>query len=351
MRIIRRVLFIFNFELMRQFFLALGRFGLVLLVVCVAVCLVYQEALRRSFEGFVADFNSRDIRVLVIGDSHPQCSISVDDWDEAFSFAVGGEWLPYNYIRLEMVAEHCSDVNVVILGLSYHSFAYAHDFLPDDTYRFCFNLYPFIEDGHIPWGHPAYRTWLEAKLNHDLGIVTKNAIPDIKKAVLDHFPFVDTILLTPDERSIMAPVPIDWEASNKSHYFSPELKPPSSLSMTALHQIRDFCLQKGYKLILYNAPVPKSYFEHIPPVYKHLTDSVAHAMTDNQNVYYLDYSQYPLPDSCFMDGNHTNIYGARIVTSLLRDSLAALGIIHTAAENNKSPQTELPYFLIHNKDE
>jgi hypothetical protein len=313
---------------MRQFFLALGRFGLVLLLICVPICLVYREALRRSFEGFVADFNSRDIRVLVIGDSHPQCSIRVDGWDEAFNFSTSGEFLPYNYIKLKMVPEHCPNMEVVILGLSYHSFAYAHDFLSDNTYRSCLNLYPFIEDGHIPWGHPAYRTWLEAKLNHDFGIVTKNAIPDIKKAVLDHFPFVDTILLTPDER-IMAPVPIDWELRVKLHYFSPKLKVPSSLSMAALHQIRDLCLQNGYKLILYNAPVSRKYFEHIPPEDKHLTDSIAHALADNQNVYYLNYSQYPLPDSCLLDFHHTNIHGARIITPLLRDSLAALGVIPT----------------------
>jgi hypothetical protein len=255
------------------------------------------------------------------------CSINASDWDEAFNLATWGEYLPYNYIRLEMVSEHYPDIKVVILGLSYHSFAVAHDFLPDEAHHFCFKLYPFIEDGYIQWGHPVYCAWLEAKLNHSFGIVTKNAIPNIKGAVLDHAPFVSEVLLTLDEHSTMAPVPIEWESRIKLHYFSPNLKPLSSLSMTALYQIRDLCLQKGYKLILHNAPVVKGYYDHIPSEYKYLTDSIACAMTDNQNVYYLNNSQYPLPDSCFWDCEHTNIHGARIITSLLRDSLATLGVI------------------------
>jgi hypothetical protein len=314
---------------MKQFFLALGRFALVLLLIYVAACPIYREALRRSFEGFVADFNSHDIHVLVIGDSHPMYSISVDDWDEAFNFATGGELLPYNYIRLNMMPEHCPNMEVVILGLSYHSLAYA---TPDLTraYAFYFSLYPFMKDSPVSWKHPTYRAWLEAKSNHSFGVVTKHSISDMKSAVLDHLPFNKSVFLINLYK--VAPIPIDWESRIRDHYFSPALKPPSPLSMTALHQIRDLCLQKGYKLVLFNAPVPRGYFEHIPPEYIHLTDSVAHALADNQNVYYLNYSQYPLPDSCFYDGDHTNIYGARIITPLLRDSLAALGIIPCARD-------------------
>jgi hypothetical protein len=307
---------------MKQFFWALGRFALVLLLICVSACLVYRDVLRRSVEGYVAD--SRNTRVIVLGDSHPMCSIDMDDWDEAFNFAVAGEWLSYNYIKLEIMSKYHPDLEVVVLGLSCHSFAYSHEqFFPDGAYHFCFCLYPFKKDTSVSWKYPMSRAWLEAKLNHSFGIVTKNAIPDIKDAVFDHRPFIEAS--TPFHR--VAPIPIDWESKIREHYFSPELKLPSSLSMTALHQIRDFCLQKGYKLVLYNAPVPRGYFDHIPPEYKHLTDSITCAITDNQNVYYLDYSQYPLPDSCFMDGDHTNIYGARIITPLLRDSLAALGVI------------------------
>jgi hypothetical protein len=318
---------------MKQFFLALGRFALVFLLVCVPACLVYREALRRSFEGYVADFNSRDICVLVIGDSHPMLSINVDDWDKAFNFAVGGEILPYNYIRLEMMPEYCSDIKVVILGLSYHSFAVEHGFLPDKAYSFCYSAYPIIKNKPVQWYHPVYRAWLEAKLNHDLGIVTKNAIPNLKKAILDRRPFTSGILMTHQHK--VAPVPIEWEAQIRNYFFSPELKPPSSLSMAELQRIRDLCLQKGYKLVLYNAPVVKDYYDHIPSEYKHLTDSIAHTMTDNQNVYCLNYSQYHLSDSCFADCDHTNIYGARIITSLLRDSLMALEVIPTAVESNK----------------
>jgi hypothetical protein len=260
------------------------------------------------------------------------CSIDMDDWDEAFNFATSEEFLPYNYIRLEMMPEHCSDVKVVIVGLSYHSFAFAHDFFPDEAYPFCYRAYPIIKNIPVQWHHPIYRAWMEAKLNHSFGIVTKNAIPGIKRTVLDHVPLVHAVLLAPDEHSIVAPVPIEWESRINTLY---GLKSPSSLSITSLHQIKDLCLQKGYKLILYNAPLAKVHFDHTPPEYIHLTDSVAHALADNQNVYYLNYSQYPLPDSCFSDGDHTNIYGARIITPLLRDSLAALGVIPTTTESNK----------------
>jgi hypothetical protein len=301
---------------------ALCRFALVLLFACVLVCLVYREALSCSFGTFVSD--TRNTRVLVLGDSHPLCAINVDGWDGTFNFAGTMESLPYNNIKLEMLSEHCSDLKTVILGLSYHSLACPPDLTLDKAYVFYFSLFPLMKDSPIPRKHSAYRAWLDAKLNHSFGIVTKNAIPGIKGVAFEHRSLAKERI---PRRYHVAPVPVEWEPRIRSHYFSPELNSPPSPSMNALHRIRDFCLQKGYKLVLYNSPVVKEYFEHIPPEYKYLTDSIACAMTDNQNVYYLNYSQYPLPDSCFWDCDHTNIYGARIITPLLRDSLAALGII------------------------
>jgi len=322
---------------MKHLFRSLCRFGLVVLILCIPVCIVYRKALRSSFKEKVFEFNNKQIHVLTLGDSHPEWSINDENWDDMFKSAQRAEWLNYDYIKLQLLSERCPDLQVVILGLSYHSFTHEPASPSDAHFDICFHLYPFIQDANISFDNPLALTLWEAKLNYSCGLVTKHSIPKIRKAIpkVKNVIFGETLLNSTSIPQIIAPVPIRWEPRIHEHYYHPathELKAPSYAAMAELHKIRDFCLQRGYKLVLFNAPVSRGYFAHIPPVYKNLTDSVACALSDNRNVYYINYSRYPLPDSCFRDGDHTNLYGANIITPLLRDSLLARGILQPQRE-------------------
>jgi hypothetical protein len=308
---------------MKRFFWSLCRFGSAVLPVCIFLCLIYRTAFRSTFKHPVADFNSRNISILILGDSHPYYSILTDDWKEAFGFAYFSEGPDYTLAKLQLLSERCPGLQTVVIGYGCHTPAYyATGFPAENHYDICFNLHPFLGDTKIPPDNPLAPTLREVYLNYTFGLVTGNSIPKIKYTLSKH-------LFAPRRPPAKNGTHINWETRINEHYcdeVSHELKPPSRSVIAELYNIRDFCLQKGYRLVLFSAPVPKPYFDHIPPPYKQLADSVVKSLCDHSNTFYLDYSQYPLPDSCFFDGDHTNLYGAGIITPLLRDTLVALKI-------------------------
>jgi hypothetical protein len=167
-------------------------------------------------------------------------------------------------------------------------------------------------------------TMREVMLCHEIGFPSRSTVALIKQ-ILQGTPFFFT---SPPKK--ITTIPINWEESILAHYYKNEtndLKDPDYSFVVAIRDIRSFCKERGYKLVLFNAPVPQSYYVHIPPTYKQLTDSIANALVDNQTVFYIDYTQHPLPDSCFRDGDHTNFYGANIITPLVRDSLHKMGVL------------------------
>ena len=77
--------------------------------------------------------------------------------------------------------------------------------------------------------------------------------------------------------------------------------------------------KKNIKLYLITTPFHESYHErvmndHVWIFTKQFCSQLAHS---NPNVHYLDYSDFPLPDSCFWDADHLNELGASLFTDEL----------------------------------
>jgi hypothetical protein len=310
---------------MNRFFHILLRFAGRLSIVVVLICVVVRIYLYYTFHDAVTA--SRNVSTIVLGDSHPRLALIADSIGRAFNFSFDGERYPATYKKLRILSERDS-VGIVVLGLSYHSFT-----LPDPyeffayRYKYCFTFYPFIRGIPRPcyWNLSDRMTMIDVILHHEWGVLSRNSLAIIKQN-LKGIPLVHT------HSKQIAPFPIDWEARIASHYYEGSkitgvLKTPNFSSVTGLYDIHSFCEEKGYKLVLFNAPVPPEYYAHIPPLYKHLTDSVVNSLVDNRTTFYLDYTQCPLPDSCYYDGDHINLYGAKVITPLLRDSLRSLGIL------------------------
>ncbi|MDR3137894.1 MAG: hypothetical protein LBT73_03340 [Tannerellaceae bacterium] len=311
---------------MKDFFLRLTRFTLHLALVVILVCVAMRIFLHTDFHEPV--IRSKGASTIILGDSHTEFGLVADSIGEAFNFSNGSERYVLNLKKLQALSE-VYPIKRVILSLSYHSFI---DFSPGEGqeeqgfyYRYCFTLYPFIRPVEKLrclelFG---YSEMPEAMLCHEIGFPPPNSL-----ALIEHKLRGNPFLFTPSKE--IAPLPIDWESRINLHFYgrdTSDLRKVNSSFVTGIWDIRSFCEEKGYKLVLFNAPVSQSYYAHIPPVYKQLTDSIVNLLVDNRTTYYVDYTQYPLPDSCFWDGDHTNLYGANIITPLLRDSLRALGIL------------------------
>jgi hypothetical protein len=167
-------------------------------------------------------------------------------------------------------------------------------------------------------------TMREVMLCHEIGFPSRSTVALIKQ-ILQGYPFLNT---TPPVKYPSPPV--GWEDRIQRHFYKndmPGLKEPDYSFVTTIRDMRSFCREKGYSLVLFNAPVSPMYYTHIPSAYKQLTDSVIHTLVDNQTTFYLDYSRHPLPDSCYYDSDHTNFYGANLITPLVCDSLRKMGVL------------------------
>jgi hypothetical protein len=311
---------------MNRFFHILLRFAGRLAIVVVLICVVVRIYLYYTFHDAVTA--SQNVSVIVLGDSHPQNALIADSIGRSVNFSLSAERFPRTYKKLEMLSERDS-IRTVVLGVSYHSFTPSDSQnTPDFLYRYGFTFYPFIRGT----GFPHYKKLLDDRammmdviLCHELGLFSRNSIAPIKGNLMG-IPLVNA-----PQRHV-APSPIDWESRIHRHYHTTAgdsviLKTPDTSFVDALCNIHTLCKEKGYKLVLFNTPVPPEYYAHIPPLYRHLADSVVNSLVDNRTTFYLNYTQYPLPDSCYYDGDHTNLYGAKVVTPLLRDSLRSLGLL------------------------
>lgn len=69
------------------------------------------------------------------------------------------------------------------------------------------------------------------------------------------------------------------------------------------------------------------FFYHLYSVFIELYYSEIQKYLNKEHIYFLDYSRYNLPDSCFGDGHHLNIKGAQIFSKEINNKLKEIGII------------------------
>jgi hypothetical protein len=81
-----------------------------------------------------------------------------------------------------------------------------------------------------------------------------------------------------------------------------------------LLKIVELCKSKNITLILINTPTYK------PEIYGELDKVNAYYRAYLQGVKYLDYSAFPLADSCYSDIGHLNYKGARIFSTYLQEN-------------------------------
>jgi hypothetical protein len=309
---------------MQRLFRRILHFSLFLLLVIVVICIVVRYFLSRVSEETVTGY--RGMSTLILGDSHPRAAVLVDSIDGSFNLSLSDERFTYSRIKLRLSSEDSlNNIQLVILGVSYHSFSRWRTYDADFDYRFLFSFYPLIrkEIEQLYQEEFPSRIITDIKRCYEWGCLSRNTIPELRWIIRKTYEHkaIDKVI---------APIPIEWEARIDQQFYencSHLPLQPFHPDINALRNIQELCRHKGYALVLYNAPISRDYYQNIPPFYKHLTDSIISSVVDNQTTFYIDHSQYPLPDSCFRNCDHVNIYGANIVTPLLRDSLRSLGIL------------------------
>jgi len=94
------------------------------------------------------------------------------------------------------------------------------------------------------------------------------------------------------------------------------------LQIEYLNRIIDLCRTHHVKLFLYSSPLTKNYYDLIPEFYISKLEKIKKELPED--VFFMDYTFYPMPDSCFYDANHVNRYGAEIISRKVVEELDSL---------------------------
>jgi hypothetical protein len=75
------------------------------------------------------------------------------------------------------------------------------------------------------------------------------------------------------------------------------------------------------ELILFSGPLHSSGEKYVPQKFLNAYRDGKLRYQEYDHVSFLEYTYYPLPDSCFANHNHLNGYGARIISELVSKEL------------------------------
>lgn len=275
----------------------------------------------------------KNIKTIFIGDSQFETGVNPEFYENSFSCSKSA--LQYKYIlaKLKYYTEK-NDIDTAFITLAYHSLykvigdmvqvvptenieqelSYNMPFILND--KELYNSFDSISDSYI---------FLKYKWLYKLGIPTKPLLVELL-----------TTLQTKDfalkcVKGGFQPFPQN-HVSKEDFYnrFGVEVgyikKGELKLNLTNLLYIKKiigYCQEKNIVLFFVNTPLHKDLYSYydilIPP-----TDSLAYSLTNNKDIFYLNFSNIDFLEKGFNDHNHLNAYGAEVFTKILRDSVAYL---------------------------
>jgi hypothetical protein len=244
--------------------------------------------------------------ILVIGDSHTELAIDDNIFSQAVNVSQGATIFLYSYCKIKRFLNENSHIDTVLLSFHYE-----------------------------PITHTVYNRWINMftfdKLPHQLTLLNKE---DICILANKKTTFINAILHSPYRiifkfliKGSLSYEDLEIGAYQKNNsynlskditYQNKQTKQPEEETSISLCQkeyllkITDLCKSRNVKLVLINTPVYK------PDVYGNIDKLNNFYNTYLSGVKYMDYSAFPLPDSCYRDVGHLNYKGAEIFSKYLQ---------------------------------
>ncbi|MBI34595.1 MAG: hypothetical protein CMP67_04440 [Flavobacteriales bacterium] len=281
---------------MKKFVVKLSLFFLIPTIYC-GFNLIHNVKQVNSFE-----FSDKS-KTVIVGDSEIDLAINPSILKSAFSLAQPAEPLYHSYWKLLKYHSDNEQLKNVILGFSYHSLSGLNDLRLDHprwSHRFFKNSYTIenINDlNEIPIDFNAYYQVLFKRM----------ALQKFDKHEFYYDEYEE------DERVLL---PNLEHVINTHYYHKKEEHNCSQVSERYLDSIVNFCSSNSLNLVLITTPLHKQYIEKVPRKFVlNYNKVVLKLKTKGINVY--DFSNYSLNDSCYLDYNHLNKYGAKLFTPVI----------------------------------
>jgi hypothetical protein len=254
-----------------------------------------------------------DKHIIVIGDSHTECAIDDGIFLNSVNISQSASAYLYSYCKLKKFLSENAHIDTVLL-----SFHYA--VLTDSVDRWIF------EPKYMVSRIPCHLTLLGKE---DIVIFANidRIVLFIKSVFNPSFGFfLKFIIKTGDtsyeDLNIGSYLKLDRNRLEKDVALREESMEEEKANISLyqseyLLKIVDLCKFKNVELILINTPVYK------PEIYGNVNKLNDFYDTYLSGIKYLDYSAFPLPDSCYGDIGHLNHKGAKIFSTYLQENFNA----------------------------
>lgn len=287
---------------MKQFLTNCIAFSCLTLFVVVGLILITHFFCKTTFNFTIP----KSKNILIIGDSHPACSINDAFIPNAFNIAQGGSEYFYNYLKLREIIDRNPHIDTVVVGYAYINVAKGRDswLLDTERIKYMIRTHFFLFRLNDYW---------ELFRANPLGTISQT--PQVIFYNLKN-PFVGYSTMGGYQK--LTYNKLDEAAENYLAKKDEFLFAYSTYQEKYLLKIYNYCQEKGIKVILLNTPmhqIMREYEEMYRPKYCEL------ALEKMSNARIINHARFDMPDDGFADLGHLNAEGAKLYSEYLRKNL------------------------------
>ena len=278
--------------------------------------------------------------ILLIGDSHIECSVNDLPYEQLENRATSGEFYYFTYHRIKNLVTQANAENKKIraIGVTFH----VNSMHPEKD---IFLLNDNIKSHYITTYTPIFRKRECHPHLYNIPI-TDSSLSLLLMSYLPQFYDIKGLLTVRKFRNMenysggfrsTRVKPFTYNEAKLKRmmtqlYAEPSIKSDSdskfsTLQVNHLELIAQLAKNHHIPLVLINTPLHKDYNSHIPEKHKRQLLELADSLQRKFGAIYLDYHDMSLPDSHFRDYNHLNPTGAAVFTPILLKDLKKHGLI------------------------
>lgn len=289
---------------MKSFIVKVQMFLTVLITVLISLFLSYR---------YLANFKLNDKNsdsILIVGHSHPECAYNDSLIMNTVNFAESGESYFYTYVKVKKLIEQNPEIQTVLIEFTNNQIDYGMN-------EWIWN------DENVNYRFPKYGAFMDAEsylllLNHNpetlinsSKVLMKNSL----KNIFTGFKFQDGIggFLYLDKNladSVSTKSPVKAKKAKKSG------NEVSKYNIKYLRETIDYLRYEKKDVFLVRSPQHKSY-----KGYRNEKQFQEILQAQFSDLEFLDFSNFPLPDSEFADYEHLNYKGAKKYSIWFNDLL------------------------------
>ena len=295
---------------MKKFLYRLGLFALIMTSFIVGIVMVSDYIMKERRTSLLKLSNNTD--VVFAGNSTVECAVDDKLIAGSINIAQSGEAYLYSYAKIKALIEVNEQIKTVFLGFSYadllmdkeESWLRSDEFIVEKVQYYNYLLGTTERNLLIRNNPKAYFKGLTKSVFNNIVSLLISFVQDSTNNKLTNFGGYKFL--------VRDKLDVDPEGDLKDEVsFDKSFQQEKYLKM-----ISKLCREHSIKLVLFNTPKHRSYYEDVnEDILKIWYDARNSLARDSL----LDLATYELPDSCFGDLSHLNYRGAILFSKYLKE--------------------------------